>query len=267
MRALVALTIAGSDSGGGAGIEADIKTFAAHDIWATVAITAVTAQNTVGVQAAEPVAPELVRQQIASVVRDIGVAACKTGMLATAETVAVVAAAIDDLGLRRLVVDPVMVSTSGSRLLDDDARDVMRDVLLPLATVLTPNMAEADALTGVAVRDRGSMVEAARALVAMGASLVMVTGGHLDDTDAAADCLLARDALEPVWLEGHRIQTRNTHGSGCVLSAAITAELARGMDPIDACVAAKHFVERAIAAAVDLGAGPGPVNPNWRRAD
>ena len=270
MRTPVALTIAGSDSGGGAGIEADLKTFEAHGVWGTAAIVAVTAQNTVGVQAFETVSPSLVREQIASVASDIGVDAAKTGMLASAELVETVAAAVRDHGVAPLVVDPVFVSKHGDSLLAGDAVGALRELLLPLATVVTPNLPEASELAGFEIADREAMEAAARALLALGPRTVLVKGGHLAG-DASPDCLATtagegRGAVEVRWLEGARIAGRHTHGTGCVLSAAITAELARGMDPADACVAAKRFIERAIAAGVELGAGVGPVNPGWGRA-
>ncbi|MBW3615681.1 MAG: bifunctional hydroxymethylpyrimidine kinase/phosphomethylpyrimidine kinase [Actinobacteria bacterium] len=263
-RRPVALTIAGSDSGGGAGIAADLKTFEAHGVWGTMAVVAVTAQNTLGVHAFATLPPELVRQQILAVAGDIGVDAAKTGMLAGVELVSAVAAAVADAGIRRLVVDPVFVSKHGDTLLADDAVEALLRELVPLATVVTPNLPEAERLVGGRIDDRAAMVEAARALVAAGAQVALVKGGHLEG-DQSPDCLVAAGG-EPEWLEGQRIAGRHTHGTGCVLAAAITAELARGMEPADACVAAKRFVERAIAAGAPLGAGVGPVDPGWARA-
>jgi hydroxymethylpyrimidine/phosphomethylpyrimidine kinase len=264
----IALTIAGSDSSGGAGIVADLKTFAAHGVWGTVAITAVTAQNTLGVKAFDPVTPELVRAQIASVAVDLGVDAAKTGMLASAEVVEAVCQTVAELGVGPLVVDPVLVSKHGDRLLAPDAVAAVRDNLLPLATVVTPNLPEAAALVGFPVTDRDGMVAAARALLELGPHVVLVKGGHLGG-DTSPDCLLVAGpgtgTADPVWLEGPRIPGRHTHGTGCVLSAAVCAELARGMEPADACIAAKRFVARAIAAGLDLGSGVGPVNPGWRQ--
>jgi hydroxymethylpyrimidine/phosphomethylpyrimidine kinase len=259
----VALTIAGSDSGGGAGIEADLKTFEAHGVWGTCALVAVTAQNTLGVQAFETLSPDLVRQQVRSVASDIGVDAAKTGMLASAELVEVVAEALSEAGRPPLVVDPVFVSKHGDTLLADDAVDALRTRLLPLAAVVTPNLPEASALAGLEIADREGMVEAARRIEATGVGTVVVKGGHLKG-EASPDLVWAGG--EARWLEGPRLPGRHTHGTGCVLSAAITAELARGMDPPDACVAAKAFVTRAIAAGVELGAGVGPVDPGWERA-
>ena len=242
---------------------ADLKTFAAHGVWGTVAITAVTAQNTLGVQAFDAVTPELVRAQIASVAVDLGVDAAKTGMLASAQIVEAVCTTVAELGVGPLVVDPVLVSKHGDRLLAPNAVAAVRDRLLPLVTVLTPNLPEAAALVGFAVTDRDGMEAAARALLELGPEVVLVKGGHLGG-DASPDCLMASGADGPVWLEGPRLAGRHTHGTGCVLSAAICAELARGMEPADACVAAKRFVEKAIAAGLDLGSGVGPVNPGWR---
>ena len=257
----MALTIAGSDSSGGAGIVADLKTFEAHGVWGTVALTAVTAQNTLGVQAVETITPEMVRAQISSVVADLGVDAAKTGMLGSAEVVAEVARTVTELGVRPLVVDPVMVASTGGRLLDPDAVDAVIRHLLPRATVVTPNLAEAAALVGFDVSDRATMERAARALGEMGPQVVLVKGGHLAG-DASPDCMLVAGG-ELVWLEGPRLPDGGAHGSGCVLAAAICAELARGMEPADACVAAKRFVARAIEAGPALGAGVVPVEPAW----
>ena len=260
----VALTIAGSDSGGGAGIVADLKTFEAHGVWGTTAIVAVTAQNSLGVQAFETLPAALVEQQIRSVTSDIGVDAAKTGMLASAELVKAVARAVADAGIRPLVVDPVFVSKHGDTLLADDAVDALRDLLLPLATLVTPNLPEAERLVGEEITTRDDMARAAQRLVELGAEVAMVKGGHLDGGESP-DCVWVRGAVAPRWLEAARIEGRHTHGTGCVLSAAITAELAKGMDPPDACVAGKRFVERAIGGGLELGAGVGPVNPGWER--
>lgn len=259
---VTALTIAGSDSGGGAGIVADLKTFEAHGVWGTTAIVAVTAQNTLGVQAFETLPPALVAAQIRSVATDIGIDAAKTGMLATAELVVTVADALLDAGRPPLVVDPVFVSKHGDTLLADDAVGALRERLLPLATVVTPNLPEAAALTGLDIADRDAMVAAAESLSATGVGTVLVKGGHLAG-EQSPDLVYAGGRV--TWLEGERIPGRHTHGTGCVLSAAITAGLARGMDPDDACVAAKRFIERAILAGLDLGGGVGPVNPGWER--
>jgi len=261
-RRAVALSIAGSDSGGGAGIVADLKTFEAYGVWGTVALTAVTAQNTLGVQAVEAVTPEMVRAQICSVVADLGVDAAKTGMLASAAVVEAVALTVAELGVRPLVVDPVLAATTGGRLLDPDALAAVRDLLLPLATLVTPNLAEAAALAAVGpIMDRNAMVQAARALVDLGSRAVLVKGGHLGGP-GSPDCLLVAGG-EAEWLEGERLPAEGIHGSGCVLSAALCAELARGREVAEACLAAKRFVERAIAAGRAAGAGVVPVDPGW----
>jgi hydroxymethylpyrimidine/phosphomethylpyrimidine kinase len=257
-----ALTIAGTDSGGGAGVVADLKTFEAHGVWGLCAIVAVTAQNTLGVQAFETISPGLVRSQVLSVANDIGLGAVKTGMLASAELVRTVAAALREIGPVALVIDPVFVSKHGDTLLADDAVAALRSELLPLAKVITPNLPEASGLTGLLVDSRDAMVAAARSLADGGAETVMVKGGHLGG-DTSPDLVYSGGVA--TWLEAPRIAGRHTHGTGCVLSAAITAELARGMDAADACVAAKRFVERAIAGGLPLGGGVGPVNPGWER--
>ena len=233
-------------------------------MWGTVAITAVTAQNTLGVQAFDPVTPELVRAQIASVAVDLGIDAAKTGMLASAEVVESVCETVAELGVGPLVVDPVLVSKHGDRLLAPDAVAAVRDMLLPLATVVTPNLPEAEALVGFPVTRQGRHGGGRPGPARAGPEVVLVKGGHLGG-DTSPDCLLVTGAAEPVWLEGPRLAGRHTHGTGCVLSAAICAELARGMEPADACVAAKRFVEKAIAAGLALGSGVGPVNPGWRQ--
>jgi hydroxymethylpyrimidine/phosphomethylpyrimidine kinase len=241
----VALTIAGTDSSGGAGIAADLRTFQAHEVRGAVAVTAVTAQNGLGVQAVELVTPELVRAQIASVASDMGVDAAKTGMLGSAEIVEAVADAARDFGLRRLVVDPVMAASSGGRLLDAGAVGVLKERLLPLATVITPNLAEAEALVGWPVNDMASMEKAALALAELGPEAVLVTGGHLGG-DASPDCLVvAGESVQ--WLNAPRVPAGHaTRGTGCMLSAAICAHLALGAELVDACTAAKRFVTRSL---------------------
>jgi hydroxymethylpyrimidine/phosphomethylpyrimidine kinase len=251
--------------GGGAGVAADLKTFDVHDVWGAAVITAVTAQNTLGVQAYEAVSPELVRAQITSVVSDLDVAAAKTGMLASVEVAEAVADTVRDLGVAPLVVDPVLASGHGDPLLAAGGLEVLRDRLLPLATVVTPNLGEAALLVGHEVGDRASMESAGRALASLGPAVVMVTGGHLEaeEEEGSPDLVVARGECR--WLEGPRLDAVHSHGGGCVLSAAVCAEMARGMEPADACVAAKRFVEKALAAGLALGAGMGPVDPGWGR--
>lgn len=251
----LALTIAGSDSSGGAGIQADLKTFAAHGVFGLSAITAVTAQNTTGVSDVAIMPPALVTAQIDAVISDLGADAAKTGMLGNAAVTAAVADAVERLALRRLVVDPVMVATSGARLLDEAAVHIMRTRLLPLAMVITPNVAEAAILTGLRIERAADLAIAARRLVELGARAALVKGGHLDGpaTDAFWD---GSTALE---LVAGRVPGRNTHGTGCTLSAAIAARLALGDDLPDAVQRAKAYVTKAIAQAPSLGHGHGPV--------
>ena len=257
MKIPVALTIAGSDSGGGAGIQADLKTFAALGVHGTSAITAITAQNTIGVTGILEVPTSLIRQQIDAVVDDIGVEAAKTGMLSSPEIIEAVAVAIEQHGIELLVVDPVMVAKGGAKLLRDEAVVALRGRLVPLAAVLTPNLPEASVLLGRPIATLDERREAARDLVAMGARAAVVKGGHAngDVTDVFFD------GTRLVELEGTRIATPNTHGSGCAFSAAITAFLARGADPLDAVREAKAFITGAIAGALEIGHGHGPVNP------
>lgn len=257
MKLPVALTIAGSDSGGGAGIQADLKTFAALGVHGTSAITAVTAQNTVTVTDIYEVPVRIIRAQIDAVVEDIGVQAAKTGMLASAEIIEAVSAAIREHGIRNLVVDPVMVAKGGARLLHSDAIASLHRYLLPLAAVVTPNLPEAEVLLGRTLATLDDRRQAARDLVALGPRAAVVKGGH-----AASDAVdIYWDGEELIELVGRRIDTKNTHGSGCVFSAAIAAGLAKGQDPQTAVRAAKAFINGAIEHALELGSGHGPVNP------
>jgi hydroxymethylpyrimidine/phosphomethylpyrimidine kinase len=253
----VALTIAGSDSGGGAGIQADLKTFHAFGVFGTSAITAITAQNTRGVSGVHPVPVGMVRAQIAAVVEDLRPAAAKTGMLATAELVECVAAAVEELGVPRLVVDPVMVATSGDRLLDADAERGIVARLLPLAVLVTPNLDEAELLCGFEVRSPAQMRRAAGALVEAGSGAALIKGGHLEG-DEVLDLLF--DGSE--WREWRRprLETTSTHGTGCTLSAAAAAGLALDLPLVDAVEAALDFVRRALEGAPGLGSGHGPLD-------
>jgi hydroxymethylpyrimidine/phosphomethylpyrimidine kinase len=256
----VALTIAGSDSGGGAGIQADLKTFAALGVHGASAITAVTAQNTLSVTDILELPVAIIRAQIDAVVEDLGVQAAKTGMLSSAEIIEAVANEIEAHGIRNLVVDPVMVAKGGARLLRDDAVDALRTRLLPLAAVLTPNLPEVEVLLGRRVATLDQRRQAARDLVTLGARAVVVKGGHADGE--AIDVYWDGATLEE--LPAARLATANTHGSGCVFSAAIAAGLARGLDPLTAVREAKEFITSAIEFALELGSGHGPVNPMFR---
>jgi hydroxymethylpyrimidine/phosphomethylpyrimidine kinase len=252
----VVLTIAGSDSGGGAGIQADLRTFAAHGVHGTSAITAVTAQNSVAVLDWVALEPRMVVAQIEAVTSDMKVAAAKTGMLATAAIVRAVAEAVERLRLPLLVVDPVMVAKSGDRLLDADAESAYRERLLPLATVLTPNLPETEALIGRPVRTLAEMREAARALHAMGPRSVVVKGGHLEGD--AVDVFFDGERLEE--LASPRIATANTHGTGCTYSAAIAARLGLGDPLLEAVRGAKTYLTEAIRRSYSVGRGHGPVD-------
>ena len=257
-----ALTIAGSDSGGGAGIQADLKTFSALGVYGMTAITAITVQNTEGVSDYEEVSPRVVEAQIRAVATDIGVDAAKTGMLASAAIVDAVADAVAEVGLPNLVVDPVFVSKHGNALLAPEAVGALRARILPLATLVTPNLPEAAGLAGVHVASRDDMRRAADVLLEVGARAVLIKGGHLEDKgDQAAD--LFADGARQEWLIAERLDTPNTHGTGCTLSAAIAARLAGGAELLEAVRAGKSFVTEAIRHALPLGRGIGPVDQLW----
>jgi len=255
------LSIAGSDSGGGAGIQADLKTFAALGVYGMTAITAVTVQNTKGVSGYEELSPETVGDQIRAVALDIGVDAAKTGMLASAPIVEAVAEAVLECEISALVVDPVFVSKHGHSLLQEDAIAALRNDIVPQAQLVTPNLPEASGLAGFPVRTRDDMERAAGAILDLGARAVLVKGGHLEDGPAAD---LFSDGERTEWLEGERLETPHTHGTGCVLSAAITAHLARGDSLFDSVRSGKAFVTEAIRHALAIGQGIGPVNPLWK---
>jgi hydroxymethylpyrimidine/phosphomethylpyrimidine kinase len=256
----IALTIAGSDSSGGAGIQADLKTFSALGVYGASAITALTAQNTQGVEAVLVVPPEFVARQIKVVARDLKIAAVKIGMLATSEVIEAVAAALEPMPGIPVVLDPVMLAASGDILLDEDAIETLRTVLVPRADLLTPNLPEAAKLldSGEA-RDERTMSEQAAALRRLGAKAVLIKGGHAEG-DEAVDLLVDEDG--ELRLLAPRVATSNTHGTGCTLSSAIAAELAKGASLRDAVGRAKAYVTAAIAAADELhiGQGRGPVH-------
>ena len=254
------MTIAGSDSSGGAGIQADLKTFAAMGVYGTSVVTAITAQNTLGVHRVQAMAPDLVAAQIDAVLDDIGADAVKTGMLASAGIVEVVADRIREHSLANVVVDPVMRAGGGEPLLSKEALAALRDTLLPLALVVTPNLAEAAALTGEEVRDFAGMRAAAAKIAAMGARNVVVTGGHLEGP--AVDLLF--DGREYHELAAPRVDTANTHGSGCTFASAIAASLAKGLDVRQAVVTAKAFVTKALQQSFAVGKGNGPVHQFFR---
>jgi hydroxymethylpyrimidine/phosphomethylpyrimidine kinase len=256
-----ALTIAGSDSGAGAGIQADLKTFAAHGVYGTCAITAVTAQNTRGVTMVEALSADLVTAQIEAVASDIGAHAVKTGMLATAAIVEAVAAAVRDLELPLLVVDPVMIAKSGDSLVVDDVAEAMKAELLRRAFLVTPNIPEAETLSGIAIRTDEDRREAAKRIAALGAKNVVIKGGHLDAPEI-------RDLLyghgEFVEFRHARIAGRHTHGTGCTFASSIAATLALGGTLLEAIPRAQAYVAGAIAAGIELGSGHGPMDHFYR---
>jgi hydroxymethylpyrimidine/phosphomethylpyrimidine kinase len=251
-----ALTIAGSDSGGGAGIQADLKTFAALGVYGASALTAVTAQNTRAVVAIAEVPEEVVAAQIDAVLEDIGADAAKTGMLSSASIIEVVADRIEAWGVANLVVDPVMVAKSGDRLLQETAVEALRSNLLPLALVVTPNQAEAEALAGGSIVTDDDARAAARAIAQLGPRYVVVKGGHRPD--APVDVVFDGNGF--VELAAERVDTPNTHGTGCTFSAAIAAYLAHGAEPLEAIAAAKRYVTAALRASYRVGGGHSPVN-------
>ena len=251
-----ALTIAGSDSSGGAGIQADIKTMTAHGVYAMSAVTALTAQNTTGVTGIYEVSPDFLAEQLDAVFTDIFPDAVKTGMVSSSALIHVIADRLTRYKARNIVVDPVMVATSGARLISEDAVGTLKSTLLPLASVITPNIPEIEVLSGRAVKTAEDMEEAAGAVYGLYGCAVLCKGGHqLND---ANDYLF--DGTKGEWFPGLRIDNPNTHGTGCTLSSAIASNLARGYSLSDAVRCAKNYISGALAAMLDLGKGSGPLN-------
>jgi hydroxymethylpyrimidine/phosphomethylpyrimidine kinase len=257
----IAMTIAGSDSGGGAGIQADLKTFAAHGVYGTSAITAITAQNTVGVTAVQSLPADIVLAQIEAIAGDMAVSAVKIGMLASAAIVEAVAAAIESLQLPRVVVDPVMVAKSGDRLLEGEAVAALKSELLRRALVVTPNRGEAEVLAGIPIRSVEEARQAARRIHDLGPAAVIVKGGHLEGPEVI-DVLF--DGHEMVEFAGPRVESRNTHGTGCTFSSAVAANLALDKTLFEATRLAKDYVTGGIRHALGIGHGHGPLNHFWR---
>ncbi len=251
-----ALTIAGSDSSGGAGIQADLKTFSAHGVFGMSVIAAITAQNTKGVTAVENISPDMVAAQIDAVFDDIKVDAVKIGMVSSPDIIKIIAARLRQYAPAILVLDPVMVSKSGYNLLQPEACEVLKKELLPLATIVTPNLLEAEKLAGFPVGDKAGMLQAAKNILAQGAKCVLVKGGHLPET--AADLLY--DGKEARWYESERINTQNTHGTGCTLSSSLAANLAKGMKVSEAVGKSKEYITLAIKHSFPLGHGYGPTH-------
>lgn len=258
----VALTIAGSDSGGGAGIQADLKTFAAHGVYGTSAITAVTAQNTLGVSAVHALPTDIVTAQIEAIASDIGMDAAKTGMLPTAAIVEAVAAAIDTFEIPRVVVDPVMIAKSGDRLVEDEAIPAIKTELVRRAYVVTPNRMEAEILAGISIATLDEAHEAARRILTLGPTAVIIKGGHLPGSEVVD---LLYDGHEFIELRGPRIDSSTTHGTGCTFGAAITATLALGRPLRQAAESAKTYVAAAMRQGSPLGRGHGPLNHFWNK--
>lgn len=255
-----ALTIAGSDSGGGAGIQADLKTFQELDVFGMSALTAVTAQNTLGVQAVFPMTPEAVAEQIKSIGEDLGTDALKTGMLFNAEIIIAVSEQIKKYNWQKVVVDPVMIAKGGASLLQNEAISAMKQYLLPLSLVITPNIPEAEVLTDMTIKTMDDKREAAKRLLDSGVKNVVIKGGHDEDPNQAVDILFDGKSFE--YFTSQRITTKNTHGTGCTFSAALTAELAKGSSVLDALAIAKSFIQAAIEDDLRIGAGHGPTN-HW----
>ena len=254
-----ALTIAGSDSSGGAGIQADLKTMTANGVYGMSAITALTAQNTTGVTGIMEVTPEFLGEQLDAVFSDIFPDAVKTGMVSSIELIRVIADRLTKYNARNIVVDPVMVATSGAKLISDDAIESLKEYLLPLATVITPNIPEAEVLSEMTITTEDDMVEAAKSIYESLGCAVLCKGGH--QVNDANDLLYSADG--PVWFKGKRIDNPNTHGTGCTLSSAIASNLAKGKTLEESVKAAKDYISGALAAMLDLGKGSGPLAHNY----
>lgn len=254
----IVLTIAGSDSGGGAGIQADLKTFQELKVFGTTVITALTAQNTLGVEGIYPTTSEFVEKQMKSVFADFDVKALKTGMLFSAEIIETVANRLKDKKIQ-IVVDPVMIAKGGEALLQKEAVEALKNKLLPLATVLTPNIPEAEEITGIKIETQKDMDLAAQSILKMGLNCVVMKGGHMKEDDVVTDIVYFNDGSS-FQMESKRIQTKHTHGTGCTFSAAITAFLGRGLSLKDAIIEAKKYVQMAIENTLHIGHGHGPTN-------
>lgn len=256
----IAMTIAGSDSGGGAGIQADLKTFQELGIFGTSAITAVTAQNTHGVTSIQSIEPEIVAAQIEAVFADLPVQAVKTGMLFSPDIIKVVADQLKNKGIP-LVIDPVMIAKGGASLLQQEAIEALKSVLLPIATIVTPNIPEAEVLTGLKIQCESDMNQAAEHILALGAQSVVIKGGHRVDVPYAEDLFMS-SAGEKFLVRTPWIDTKDTHGTGCTYAAALTAFLAEGKSQAGAVVSAKDFIHAAIESGLNIGSGHGPTN-HW----
>ena len=260
-----ALTIAGSDSSGGAGIQADIKTMTANGVYAMSAITALTAQNTTGVTGIMEVTPSFLAEQLDCIFTDIFPDAVKTGMVSSSGLIETIAHKLRQYGAKNIVVDPVMVATSGARLIEDAAVETLTARLLPLATVITPNIPEAEILSGMTIQNESDMEKAAQLLFERYGCAVLVKGGH--SINDANDVLTGAGTEAPVWIRGNRINNPNTHGTGCTLSSAIASNLAKGCDLTESVKRAKDYLSGALSAMLDLGKGSGPLMHNFAIAE
>lgn len=254
------LTIAGSDSSGGAGIQADLKTMTALGVYGMSAITALTAQNTTGVQSIFEVTPKFLEEELDSIFTDIFPGSVKIGMVSNADLIRVISKKLREHNAKNIVVDPVMVSTSGSKLMADGAKDTLLSELFKVADIITPNIPEAEALTGQSIKSKDDMVEAAKKIGEFFEGYILLKGGHSTDD---ADDLLYKNS-EKIWIKGERIENPNTHGTGCTLSSAIASYLAMGHDVPESVRLAKEFITGAISAKLDLGKGRGPLNHMWK---
>lgn len=259
MKIKTALTIAGSDSSGGAGIQADIKTMTCNGVYAMSAITALTAQNTAGVTAIQEVSPDFLKEQIKDVITDIFPDAVKTGMVSSSALIRIIAGSIKEFNLKNIVVDPVMIATSGAKLISDEAIETLEKELLPLSTVITPNIPEAQVLSGSKITSEKEMQDAAKIISKKFSCAVLVKGGH--NLNDANDFLF--DGSEGTWFYGKRIDNQNTHGTGCTLSSAIASNLAKGFSLPQSVKNAKDYISGALEAMLDLGKGSGPLMHNW----
>lgn len=254
------LTIAGSDSSGGAGIQADLKTMTALGVYGMSAITALTAQNTTGVQSIFEVTPKFLEDELDSIFTDIFPDSVKIGMVSNADLIRVISKKLREYNAKNIVVDPVMVSTSGSKLMADGAKDALLSELFKVADIITPNIPEAEALTGQSIKSKDDMVEAAKKIGEFFEGYILLKGGHSADD---SDDLLYKNS-EKIWIKGERIENPNTHGTGCTLSSAIASYLAMGHDVPESVHLAKEFITGAISAKLDLGKGRGPLNHMWK---
>lgn len=255
----IAMTIAGSDSGGGAGIQADLKTFQELGTFGTSAITAITAQNTLGVHGVQPIDLDMIESQIDAVMTDLRPDAVKTGMLFSAEIIRIVAEKFQQYNIQNIVIDPVMIAKGGASLLQQEAVDALKNELVPLATIITPNIPEAEVLADMEIVTEDHIAEAAKRILALGAKGVWMKGGHSKDPEFAKDFVFLQDGTS-FSMTSKRIDTDNTHGTGCTSSASVTASLAKGMSLKDALIVGKSFIQAAIEEDLQLGSGHGPTN-------